>query len=88
MNASRPPGEWQSYHVIYVAPRLNEQHEKLPPARFTVFHDGAFMHHTVAVPGDAVECTLGLQDHLNPFSYRNIWVRPLLGCDQPPAPAT
>ncbi len=83
VNAARPPGEWQSYDIIYVAPRFNEQGKKLEPARFTVLHNGLLVHHAVAVSGDTVECTLGLQDHLNPVRYRNLWVRPLGGYDQP-----
>jgi hypothetical protein len=81
VNASRPPGEWQSYDIIYVAPRFNERREVAQPARYTVFHNGILVHHAVAVSGNTVECVLGLQDHLNPVRYRNIWVRPLRGYD-------
>ncbi len=83
VNASRKPGEWQSYDVVYVAPRLDDQKKLTQPARLTVFHNGLLVHHNVEVPGQAIECPLQLQDHGNPVRYRNIWVRRLKGYDEP-----
>ncbi len=88
VNASRGPGRWQSYDIIFEAPRF--AHGKLVrPAYATVFHNGVLMHHrrkmlgpmrhklaTEYVPHDA-EGPLILQDHSNPVRYRNIWVRRL-----------
>ena len=83
VNASRKPGEWQVYDIVYIAPRLDEQNKVVKPALFTVFHNGVLVHHAVEVPGTAVECPLSLQDHNNPVRYRNIWVRKLGGYDEP-----
>jgi len=88
VNASRPPGEWQAYDIIFEAPRW--AHGKLvKPAFVTVFHNGVLMHHrkemlgpmrhkktTAYVEHDA-EAPLILQDHSNPVRYRNIWARRL-----------
>ena len=81
VNASRKPGEWQSYDIIYLAPRL-ENGRVVKPALYTVFHNGVLVHHAVEVPGDAVECPILLQDHKCPVRYRNIWVRRLKGYDE------
>jgi hypothetical protein len=80
VNPTRPPGEWQSFDIIYVAPRL-EEGKVVQPARYTVLLNGVLLHHAVEVPGSAVECSISLQDHNNPIRYRNIWVRPLKGYD-------
>jgi hypothetical protein len=84
VNASRPPGEWQTYDIIFLTPRLDERGAVKQPARLTVFHNGILVHHAVPLPGRATEFALGLQDHLNPVRYRNIWVRPLRGYDWQP----
>ena len=80
VNPTRPPGEWQAYDLIYIAPRLQDG-KVAQPARYTVFLNGVLLHHAVEVPGSAVECSISLQDHGNPIRYRNIWVRPLRGYD-------
>ena len=82
VNASRKPGEWQAYDIIYLAPELKEG-KIVKPATFTVLHNGVLVHHAAEVPGAAIECPISLQDHSNPVRYRNIWVRPLRGYDQP-----
>ncbi len=76
VNATRKPGEWQFYDIIYVAPRLEQGHV-VKAATFTVFLNGVLVQNGVEVPGSAVECPLGLQDHHNPVRYRNIWFRRL-----------
>ncbi|MFT4641216.1 MAG: hypothetical protein ACI8T1_004553 [Verrucomicrobiales bacterium] len=76
VNASRKPGEWQTYDIIYDAPKEGK------PATLTIMHNGILVHHAAEVPGDAVECSISLQDHSNPVRYRNIWVRPLKGYDE------
>jgi hypothetical protein len=75
VNASRKPGEWQSYDLIYIAPRLDDQGKVTEPARYTVFHNGVLVHHNMEVPGSAVECPITLQEHKNPIRFRNVWVR-------------
>jgi hypothetical protein len=94
VNASRKPGEWQSFDIIFEAPRW--EGEKLAkPAYVTVFHNGVLMHHRQEIIGrmahkvvgtyapHAAEEPLGLQNHDTYVRYRNIWVRRLKGYDQP-----
>ena len=78
VNASRKPGEWQSYDIIYLAPKVADGNV-VKPAGYTLFHNGVLVHHAVEVPGSDVECPIYLQDHKNPVRYRNIWVRRLKG---------
>ncbi|MBI1355579.1 MAG: DUF1080 domain-containing protein [Acidobacteria bacterium] len=88
VNASRPPGHWQVYDIVFEAPRF--QYGKLiKPAYATVFHNGVLMHHRREILGpmrhklateyepQPAEGPLVLQMHTNPVRYRNIWVRPL-----------
>lgn len=90
VNASKKPGEWQTYDIIYTAPRWNEKGEYFTPPKFTVLHNGVLVQNNVEVRGPTVyigvpeyaveqhgEGSLTLQDHGNPVSYRNIWVREL-----------
>ena len=86
VNACRKPGEWQTYDIVYIAPKIDGG-KVVYPALFTVFHNGVLVHHAVPVPGSAVETTFALQDHGNPVRYRNFWVRKLRGYDQPAATA-
>jgi 3-keto-disaccharide hydrolase len=95
VNACRPPGEWQSYDIFFVAPRFDGE-RLLSPAYITVVHNGVLVHNHQAALGPtghknlssydrphAAEGPLKLQDHGNPVRYRNIWVRRLKGYDQP-----
>ncbi len=88
VNASRKPGAWQSYDIVFKAPRFNEgKLEK--PAYVTVFHNGILLHHRKEMMGPmrhkkpseysphAAELPLLLQSHGNPVRYRNIWARRL-----------
>lgn len=88
VNASRAPGEWQSYDIIFVAPRFNDNGRIAEPARVTVLHNGVLIQNNVPVQGTAVNvgtpsykahgaAPIRLQDHRNPVSFRNIWVRQL-----------
>ena len=88
VNASRAPGEWQTYDVIYTAPRFNDDGIRTAPARVTVLHNGVLIQHNTAILGTTEyrqmpqnvahgKAPLMLQDHSNPVSYRNIWVREL-----------
>ncbi len=89
VNASRKPGAWQTYDIIFFAPRLKS--EKLDgPARVTVLHNGVLIHHNQEIYGQVAHATLpkpyppgvtegplAFSGHHNPVRFRNIWVRPL-----------
>jgi Domain of Unknown Function (DUF1080) len=88
-NASRPPGEWQTYDVIFTAPRFNADSTVKSPARITVIHNGVLVQNNATLAGGTQyrgiasyqmhgdKEPLVLQDHGNPVSFRNIWIREL-----------
>ena len=88
VNASRPPGHWQTYDVIFHAPRFTNGKLKTP-ARITLFQNGVLMQDNVVLTGPTAhgerppykagpdKMPLQLQDHGNPVRYRNIWIREL-----------
>lgn len=94
VNAARRPGEWQTYDIVFTAPRFNGQ-AVAAPATVTVFHNGIVVHNHTALIGSTVHRALGkyevhpakaplmLQDHAHPVRYRNIWIRPLKAYDEP-----
>lgn len=71
VNASRKPGEWQSYDILFE--RAKDGHK----ARLTVIHNGVVVHYLREFDSSVQEGDISLQDHLNPVRYRNIWLRPL-----------
>lgn len=86
VNACRKPGEWQTYDVVFMAPRYHSNGELEIPPRITVFHNGVLIQNNFIIKGvnmwgvtfDAYhKGPLQLQDHKNPVSYRNIWIREL-----------
>lgn len=88
VNATRKPGEWQVYDVAYTAPRFSENGRVIVPAYITVFHNGVLIQNHTQIFGPTEykglpvyvshgKASLKLQDHGNPVSYRNIWVREL-----------
>ena len=84
VNACRRPGEWQTYDIVFYAPRY-EGNKMVKPASLTVFHNGIVIHHAVNPGGRSRKIRLGLQDHRNPVRYQNIWVRELHGYDYAPS---
>ena len=88
VNASRPPGEWQSYDLVFRAPRF-EGDTLVAPARITLHHNGVLVHdarefigatrHRDVATYESHGPTgpIALQDHGNPVRFRNIWVREL-----------
>ena len=89
-NACREPGEWQTYDIMFKAPIFGDDGKLVYPAIASVFHNGVCVHHARTLYGAtahrkqasyAVHKPTGpisLQDHGNPISFRNIWVRPLV----------
>ncbi len=89
VNASRKPGEWQSYDIIFHRPRFGGDGVLLSPATLTVLHNGVLVQDNVSSLGPTSwlqhmpyeagpeALPLSLQDHGNPVRYRNIWVRKL-----------
>lgn len=94
VNASRKPGEWQTYDVAFTAPRYQDG-AVVAPATITVFHNGVLLHNKQAYLGPSTHRNapkypgshpakgpISLQDHGDPMRFRNIWVRPLKGYDE------
>jgi hypothetical protein len=88
VNASRAPGEWQVYDIIWKAPRFSQGGGLTSPARITVLHNGVLVQNDTVVAGKTEyigapsysphACApLLLQEHDSKVSYRNIWVREL-----------
>jgi len=89
VNASRPPGQWQSYDIIFHRPRFDASGAVTSPARLTVFHNGVLVQDNVALSGPTANkerppyhvtpdsLPLELQDHNNRVRYRDIWIRPI-----------
>jgi len=89
VNACRPPGEWQTYDIIFHRPRFDQDGKVLAPARMTVFHNGLLVHECAALTGPtahkarppykahADRLPISLQDHGHPVRFRNIWIRDL-----------
>ncbi len=89
VNASRPPGQWQAYDIVFHGPRFAKDGKLLRPARETVFHNGVLVQDNVELSGPTAhgkrppyepqpeKLPLALQDHNHPVRYRNIWIREL-----------
>jgi hypothetical protein len=91
VNACRKPGEWQTYDIIYTAPRFGEDSTVyFTPPKVTVLHNGVLIHNNVNLRGPTLYIGMPeysvkkhgpgpivLQDHGNPVAYRNIWIREL-----------
>jgi len=86
VNASRKPGEWQSYDVIYTSPKFNKDGMITHPAYITVLHNGVLVQNHTPIFGTTPyigkpqyevhgKGPIRLQDHGNPTSFRNIWIR-------------
>jgi len=87
VNASRPPGQWQMYDIVFHAPRFDGGGKLTRPAHVTVLHNGVLVQDHVEIHGPTAtgepykahgeKLPLELQDHNHPVRYRNIWVRAL-----------
>jgi hypothetical protein len=91
VNASKPPGQWQTYDIIFHGPRFDREGKVLRPARVTVLHNGVLVQDNVELTGPTAhkerppyrahpeKLPLILQDHDHPVRFRNIWIRELGG---------
>lgn len=89
VNASRPPGEWQTFDIIFRRPRFDADGKLVSPAIVTVFHNGVLVHDHAEMFGPTAHMArrpyephadrlpLVLQDHGQPVRFRNIWIRDL-----------
>ncbi|MEN5287016.1 DUF1080 domain-containing protein [Stenotrophomonas lactitubi] len=88
VNASRAPGEWQAYDILWKAPRFSPGGGLNSPARITVLHNGVLVQDDTVLAGKTEyigapsysphACApIYLQEHDSKVSYRNIWVREL-----------
>lgn len=89
VNACKPSGEWESYDVVFTAPKFNADGSVHSPAYFTVFHNGILIQNHVEVKGTtahgkyreykkhAEKLPLLIQSHGSAVEYRNIWIREL-----------
>jgi hypothetical protein len=89
VNACRPPGEWQTFDIIFHRPHFDKNGNLVHPASMTVLHNGVLVQDNVELLGPTAwkkrvpyklhpeKMPLSLQDHGNPVRYRNIWIREL-----------
>lgn len=87
INASRPPGAWQSFDVVFRAPRFDATGKKVANAKFVrVVHNGVLVHEDVEVTGPTRAAgfsdekptgPLMLQGDHGPVAYRNMWIEPV-----------
>jgi hypothetical protein len=89
VNACRPPGEWQTYDIIFTAPRFYDDGRLKSQARITVIQNGVLVQNNTTIWGSTEYIgspvykkhsdkePIFLQDHGNPTAFRNIWIRDL-----------
>jgi hypothetical protein len=89
VNACLGPGQWQTYDIIFTAPRFNAEGQLVHAAAFTVLQNGVLIQNNVQVKGPTEyiglpvykahpeKLPLVLQEHGNTVSFRNIWIREL-----------
>jgi hypothetical protein len=90
VNSSRKEGEWQTFEIIYTAPRFKDSATYFTPPRITIIHNGALIQNNVSIQGPTVspgipqyiikehgDGPIQLQQHGNPTTFRNIWIREL-----------
>lgn len=90
VNASRKPGEWQTYDIVWTPPTFDPSGKVITPAYVTLFHNGVLVHYHRALLGPnnhwfirqpysahQAKLPIAFQDHGNPVRFRNIWIRPL-----------
>jgi hypothetical protein len=90
VNSSRGPGEWQTYDIVFEAPRWDAEGKLVKKAYITLLHNGVVVHNRREVIGNTGHRTVGnynkkqetgpieLYEHGNPVRFRNIWIRPIV----------
>jgi len=86
VNASRPPGQWQSYDIIFHRPKFDKDGKVICPGRVTMLHNGIVVQDNAELYGASThgrratyhphddKLPLLLQDHGDPIRFRNIWL--------------
>lgn len=94
VNASRGPGQWQTYDISFEAPHFNEDGSLAEPAVLTVLHNGVLVHHAYKLQGGTSytkppsyskhpeKLPFNIQFHGNPVRFRNIWAREIQPLDK------
>ncbi len=87
VNATKAPGQWNVYDIIYTAPRFNADGSLLSAARITVLQNGVLVQNNTTIKGTTFlehpaytahgDAPIMLQDHGNAVRFRNIWIREL-----------
>jgi Domain of Unknown Function (DUF1080) len=89
VNATRAPGEWQTYDIVYHRPRFKTDGTLASAARLTVFHNGVLIQDNMELVGPTANKSrppytahpdrlpITLQDHGHPVRFRNVWLREL-----------
>jgi len=88
VNASRPPGEWQTYDIVFEGPKWDSSGKNTRKASVTVLHNGVVVHNKTEAFGPTTHRNFGnydkpgrtsgpieLYEHGNPVRFRNIWIR-------------
>jgi hypothetical protein len=88
VNACRKPGEWQTYDILFTAPRMDENGKVVKPACITVLHNGVVIQNHFELQGGTFyerppaydnphpqKAPIHIQFHGNPVRFRNIWIR-------------
>src|SRR5262249_37197143 len=95
VNACRKPGEWQTYDIIFTAPKFKDDGPADSPAYVQMLHNGGLVQNRPPVMGAVAfrawakysphgpKGPIVLQDHGNPVRFRNIWARPIKAYDEP-----
>ena len=98
VNVCRKPGEWQTYDIIFHAPRFDKDGKVTSPGTVTVLQNGVLVQDHFIIEGASAwhippkyeahpdKLPLGLQDHGNPVRFRNIWIRELTPRVKPAIP--
>ncbi len=83
LNMCYPPLSWQTYDIVFKAPKFDPQGKKTSNARVTIHHNGVLIHDDLELPRETPGGVSGeipepgplyIQDHSNPVRFRNIWV--------------